>query len=61
MESWAWGLSLIGLTITVHTGGVALMAFAHLAIRVRLEREHRLNSPQVLATVIGLVGWQDCF
>ena len=56
MENWAWGLSLIALTITIHAGGVALMAFVHLGIRVRLERENRLKLPQVFATVIGLIG-----
>ena len=56
MENWAWGLSLIALTITIHAGGVALMAFMHLGIRVRLERKNRLKSPQVFATVVGLIG-----
>lgn len=56
MENWAWSLSLIAFTITTHAGGVALMAFAHLGIRVRLERENRLKSPQAFATVIGLIG-----
>ena len=56
MENWAWGLSLIALTITIHAGGVALMAFVTLGIRVRLERENRLKSRQVFAIVIGLIG-----
>ena len=56
MENWAWGLSLIALTITIHAGGVALMAFATLGIRVRLERESGLTSRQVFGIVIGLIG-----
>ena len=35
--NWAWGLSLIALTIAIHTMGVVMMAIAGLAIRVRLE------------------------
>jgi hypothetical protein len=49
-------LSLIALTITIHAGGVALMAYVHLGIRVRLETGNRLKPPQVFAIVIGLIG-----
>ena len=35
--NWAWGLSLIALTIAIHVMGVVMMAIAGLAIRVRLE------------------------
>jgi hypothetical protein len=56
LENWAWGLSLIALTITIHAVGVALMAFVTLRIRVRLESENRLGSPQVFAITIGLIG-----
>ena len=56
LENWAWGLSLIALTITIHAGGVALMAFVTLGIRIRLERENLLKSCQVFAIVIGLIG-----
>jgi hypothetical protein len=56
LDSWAWGFALIGLTITIHAGGIALMAFMHSGIRVQLERENRLKSPQVFATGIGLIG-----
>jgi hypothetical protein len=55
IESWAWGLSLIAVTITIHAGGVALLSFGHLAVRVRLEQKNRLTS-QVFATAIGLIG-----
>ena len=33
MENWAWGLSLIALTIAIHGAGVASMAFATVSIR----------------------------
>ena len=56
MENWAWGLSLIALTITIHAAGVALMAFGTVGIRVRLESENRLGSRQVFAITIGLIG-----
>jgi hypothetical protein len=35
--NWAWGLSLIALTIATHVMGVVKMAIAGLAIRVRLK------------------------
>jgi hypothetical protein len=56
MENWGWGLALIALTITMHASGVALMAFAHLGIRARLERSNQYNPPWVFAAVIVLIG-----
>jgi hypothetical protein len=56
LANWAWGLSLIVLTITIHAGGVALMAFVHLGIRDRLARKNRLKSSRVFAIVIALIG-----
>ena len=56
MENWAWGLSLIALTIAIHGAGVAFMAFATVSIRVRLESENRLGSRQLFAITIGLIG-----
>jgi hypothetical protein len=56
LENWAWGLSLIALTITIHAAGVALMAFVTLRIRVRFESENRLGSRQVFSITIGLIG-----
>ena len=35
-QDWAWGLSLIGLTIVTHAMGVVMMALADLRIRLRL-------------------------
>ena len=57
MESvnWAWGLSLIALTIAIHAMGVVMMAIAGLAIRVRLETRN-LGFRQVILIVTGGVG-----
>ena len=56
MDNWVWGWALIALTITLHAAGAALMAFATLGIRERLEGEKRLRSRQVFAITIGLIG-----
>ena len=57
MESvnWAWGLSLIALTIAIHAMGVVMMAIAGLGIRVRLETRN-LGFRQVILIVTGGVG-----
>jgi len=55
MENWVWGLSLIALTIAIHGTGIALMAFATVEIRVRLERENRVQPRRVFVIVIGLI------
>ena len=55
MENWAWGLSLIVLTIAIHTTGVIFMAFATVRIRVLLVSGNRLELRQVLAINIGLI------
>ena len=57
MESvnWAWGLSLIALTIAIHAMGVVMMAIAGLGIRVRLETRN-LGLPRVILIVSGAVG-----
>jgi len=55
MENWVWGLSLIALTIAIHGTGIALMAFATVGIRVRLERENRVQPRRVFVIVIGLI------
>ncbi len=51
--NWAWGLSLIALTIAVHAMGVVMMAIAGLAIRVRLETRN-LGFRYVILIVIGV-------
>jgi hypothetical protein len=53
--NWAWGLSLIALTIAIHAMGVVMMAIAGLGIRVRLETRN-LGFRQVILIVIGGVG-----
>ena len=53
--NWAWGLSLIALTIAIHTMGVVMMAFAGLRIRARLETQN-LGFWQAVLIVIGVVG-----
>jgi hypothetical protein len=53
--NWAWGLSLIALTIAIHAMGVVIMAVVAFRIRARLEtRKHRLR--HVISIVIGMVG-----
>ena len=56
MENWTWGLSLIVLTMAIHTTGIAFLAFATERIRVRLESLNRLRLHRVFAVVIGLIG-----
>ena len=54
MESvnWAWGLSLIVLTIAIHATGLSFLAFGLRGIRFRLE-SRSLGLGQAFATVIG--------
>jgi hypothetical protein len=53
--NWAWGLSLIAVTIAIHTMGVVMMAIAGLAIRVRLETRN-LGFRQVILIAISGIG-----
>jgi hypothetical protein len=53
--NWAWGLSLIALTIAIHTMGVVMMAVAGLRIRARLETRD-LGFWHAILIVIGVVG-----
>jgi hypothetical protein len=53
--NWAWGLSLIALTIAIHAMGVVMMAVAGLGIRVRLKTRN-LGFRQVVLIVTGGVG-----
>ncbi len=53
--NWAWGLSLIALTIAIHAMGVVMMALVGLGIRVRLETRN-LGLPRVILIVSGAVG-----
>jgi len=53
--NWAWGLSLIALTIVIHTMGVVMMAVAGLRIRLWLETWN-LGFRHVILELIGGVG-----
>ena len=53
--NWAWGLSLIALTIAIHTMGVVMMAVAGLRIRLWLEIRN-LGFRYVIRIVIAGVG-----
>ena len=56
LENWAWGLSLIPLTIAMHGAGIILMALAGVSIRARIERQNHLTLRRVAAIQIGLIG-----
>ena len=53
--NWAWGLSLIALTIAIHTMGVVMMAVAGLRVRLWLEVRN-LGLRHVIRIVIAGVG-----
>ena len=56
--SWRWGLSLIVLTMTIHSAAVLIMAFAGARIRVQLETRslHQWNLIAILICATGLIG-----
>jgi hypothetical protein len=54
LDNWIWGLSLITLTIALHTTGVTLMVSVLHRLRVRLEGRSP-GLPRVLAIVIGTI------
>ena len=57
MESinWTWGLSLITLTVAIHTTGMVMMAVAVLVIRVRWLETRTLGLSYVIPIVIGMI------
>jgi hypothetical protein len=57
-SSWAWGLSLIVLTIAIHAIGVVMMALVGVRFRVRLEARSLglWHAIPILIGVIGAVG-----
>lgn len=56
LASWALGLSLIVLTIAIHTTAVVVMAFSlESRIRVRVEK-HTLDPQRAIPIVIGTIG-----
>jgi hypothetical protein len=56
LANWTWGLSLVALTMAMHTTGIAFMAFATMRIRRRLARKTHWRLRHALAIVIGLTG-----
>ena len=52
--NWAWGLSLVALTIAIHATGVVVLALVGLRIRVRIANR-RPGLRYVIPIVIGLV------
>jgi hypothetical protein len=56
LASWILGLSLIVLTIAIHTTGVVMMAFGlERRIRVRVEK-YKLDPLRAIPIVIGSIG-----
>ena len=55
-SNWAWGLSLIALTMAVHATGIVIMAIAMLNIRSRVEAQSSLRFGHLLAVLIGVIG-----
>ena len=55
MKNWAWGLSLITLTIIIHAIGIALMTLSLQRVRIRLERA-AARFHHLLAVFIALIG-----
>jgi hypothetical protein len=53
--SWAWGLPLIALTISIHAMGVVAMALVLVRIAVRLKHQS-LRLRRAILIVIGVVG-----
>jgi len=53
--SWAWGLSLIALTIAIHAMGMVMMAVTGLGVRHWLETLN-LGIRHMILIVIGVVG-----
>jgi hypothetical protein len=53
--NWAWGLSLIALTIAIHATGVVIMSFLGFGIKVRME-SRTLGLRHVIPLVIGIIG-----
>src|SRR5215510_11582305 len=56
--NWGWGLSLIALTIMIHSTAIVMMALVAVRIRARLEtRGYALwNLVGILICVIGVIG-----
>jgi hypothetical protein len=56
LDNWTWGLSLIAITIAIHTTGVTFMVFVLHTIRIRLEsRSPGLGAAYVFVIVISAI------
>ncbi len=56
LDNWAWGLSLVALTLAIHATAVTVMVSALHRIRVRLEnRNLSLSRASTTAIVIGAI------
>ncbi len=53
--NWTWSLSLIALTVALHTTGIVMMALAEVTIRVRWLETRTLRLSQVTPIVIGMI------
>ncbi|HEX3350421.1 MAG TPA: hypothetical protein VHS58_20215 [Acetobacteraceae bacterium] len=56
MASWIWGLSLVALTIAIHTAAVVVMGLAGLAMRMRWLGDRSLGLGHAILIVIGVIG-----
>lgn len=54
MESWIWGLSLIGLTMAVHGTGLVLVVLVLDRLRDRIASRDALTTIVVLVCVVGV-------
>ena len=55
MENWTWGLSLIALTMIIHSAGVVFIALALHKIWVRVENQS-IALRHVFVILISLIG-----
>jgi len=55
-SNWAWGLSLIALTIVVHATGIAFLGLMTLSIRSHVEARSSLRFHHLMAIANGLIG-----
>jgi len=55
LESWAWGLSLIALTMAVHATGLVLAALVLDSLRDRLMSRHVVPTIVALICTVGLL------
>ena len=54
-SNWTWGLSLIAVTMAVHSMGITVMGLGTVTIRHRVERS-RIQLHYLLAVLTGVIG-----